>query len=182
MVSGGAQFWSGYAAFAVFDVVLGMAFWPAKIISYFLGASVNFGLERFWVFGGRKVSKKQVKSSAERYYSLMFVNFLLDLAIVGGLRELGVTPYIGQFVSAGFFTFFNYALFKFWVFKRKRPSPSRPAVRRSRPHRRLSRAAAVSKAPVLTQSINYTPRSALRFFLASVSSERHLKRSTRKND
>jgi len=119
MVSGGAQFWSGYAAYAAFDTVLGMAFWPAKIISYFLGASVNFGLERFWVFGKKGITKKQVNTSAQRYYGLMLINFLIDLAIVGGLRELGVTPYIGQFVSAGFFTVFNYTLFKLWVFRKQ---------------------------------------------------------------
>jgi putative flippase GtrA len=48
----------------------------------------------------------------------MVVNFLLDLAIVGGLRAAGLTPYLGQFASAGFFTVWNYVLFKLWVFQR----------------------------------------------------------------
>jgi putative flippase GtrA len=118
MVSGGAQFWSGYAAFALFDLVFGIPFWPAKITAYFIGASVNFGLERFWVFRSKKhVSRKQIEVSARKYYLLMFSNFVIDQAIVGGLREVGISPYIGQFVSAGFFTFWNYALFKFWVFR-----------------------------------------------------------------
>ncbi len=120
MVGGGAQFWSGYAAYAVFDLVFHVGFWPAKIAAYFVGASVNFGIERFWVFGGKRISKRQVETSAQRYYVLMFVNFLLDLLIVGGLRYLGLTPYIGQFVSAGFFTVWNYLLFKVWVFTNKR--------------------------------------------------------------
>src|SRR5690349_50554 len=94
MIGGGAQFWSGYAAYALLDAVFHVTFWPAKIVAYFVGASVNFGIERFWVFGGKKISKQQVEKSAQRYYSLMFVNFLLDLVIVGGLRELGLTPYL----------------------------------------------------------------------------------------
>lgn len=121
MISGGTFFWSGYAAFAVLDLVFDVPFWPAKITSYFLGASVNFILERFWVFGGRATTKKQVKLSAQKYYLLTIMNFLLDLTIVGGLREAGLTPYLGQFVSAGFFTVWNYLLFKLWVFAKHHP-------------------------------------------------------------
>lgn len=130
MVGGGAQFWSGYAAFALFDQILGMVFWPAKSISYFLGVTVNFGLQRFWVFGQKRITKHQMETTAGRFYALMFVNFLLDLAIVGGLREIGLTPYIGQFISAGFFTVWNYLLFKLWVFARRRSTAKRSKPRR----------------------------------------------------
>lgn len=125
MVGGGAQFWSGYAAFALLDVVFRIDFWPAKIAAYFVGVSLNFFIERFWVFGAKRLGKKQVEASAQRFYSLMFVNFLIDLAIVGGLRELGLTPYLGQFVSAGFFTVWNYLLFKLWVFHKARRKTAR---------------------------------------------------------
>lgn len=125
MVGGGAQFWSGYAAFAVFDQLLSITFWPAKSLAYFLGATVNFVLERFWVFKQKRITKKQIETTAGRYYLLMLVNFALDLAIVGGLRELGLTPYLGQFVAAGFFTIWNYLLFKLWVFARQRRSQAR---------------------------------------------------------
>lgn len=120
MVGGTAQFWSGYAAFAVLDVLLGVSFWWAKALAYFVGVTVNFGLQRFWVFKQKRITKRQVESTAEKFYGLMFLNFVLDLAIVGGLREFGLTPYIGQFVSAGFFTVWNYALFKIWVFRKLR--------------------------------------------------------------
>lgn len=126
MISGGAQFWSGYVAYAVFDLTFNMPEWPNLIVSYTIGVIVNFYLQRYWVFGKRHVSKKQLHSSAVKYYGLMFTNFLLNLAIVGGLYELaGVTPYIGQFVSAGFFTVYNYLLFKFWVFNGKTPHATR---------------------------------------------------------
>ena len=120
MVSGGAQFWSGYIAYAAFDQLFNIDFWPAKIASYFFGVCVNFFLERFWVFSGRKMTKKQIETSAGRYFGLMALNFMLDLIIVGGLRQVGVSPYIGQFISSGFFTVWNYLLFKFWVFSKQR--------------------------------------------------------------
>ncbi|CAN5660818.1 hypothetical protein BH23PAT2_BH23PAT2_05820 [soil metagenome] len=130
MVSGGAQFWSGYAAFAVLDIVFSMSFWPARVLSYGLGVVVNYYLERYWVFKSKRMSKKQIDLSARKYYSLMATNFALDMAIVGGLYEIfGVTAYIGQFVSAGYFTVWNYVLFKVWVFAKKRRSPNRLPVR-----------------------------------------------------
>lgn len=132
LVSGGAQFWSGYGAFALLDLVIGVPFWPNRVLSYGFGVVVNFYLQRYWVFGKRHLSKKQIHASAEKYYGLMFTNFLLDLAIVGGLYELAdVSPYIGQFVSAGFFTVYNYLLFKFWVFKKRKPTAAKP-------HRKVS--------------------------------------------
>ena len=124
MISGGAWFWVGYASFAAMDLVFGVAFWPAKISSYFIGASVNFLLQRFWVFRVRKNTKKQLGDAAKRYYSLMAVNFVLDQAIVGGLRAVGITPYIGQFVASGFFTVWNWLWYSLWVFKKQKKEPT----------------------------------------------------------
>jgi hypothetical protein len=41
---------------------------------------------------------------------------LIDYGIVGGLERIGITPYIGLFVAAGFFTAWNYLWYRFWVF------------------------------------------------------------------
>jgi putative flippase GtrA len=120
MISGGAWFWVGYASFAFMDLVLGVSFWPAKLSSYFIGASVNFLLQRYWVFKVKKTSKKQLGDAAKRYYSLMVVNFVLDQLIVGGLRAIGISPYIGQFISSGFFTVWNWLWYSMWVFKKQK--------------------------------------------------------------
>jgi putative flippase GtrA len=117
MLGGGLQFWSGYAVFAACDVFFHVPFWPNKILAYAVGASFQFLIERYWAFHYKNMGARRLRTSAERFYGLMAVNFVLDLAIVGGLRAAGLTPYIGQFVSAGFFTFWNYSLFKLWVFK-----------------------------------------------------------------
>jgi putative flippase GtrA len=100
MIGGGAQFWVGYGAFALFDLVFHMSFWPAKLIAYAMGISLNFFIERFWAFRKKGLTKRQLHSSAQRYYGLMIINFILDQAIVGGLFAAGLTPYIGQFGSA----------------------------------------------------------------------------------
>lgn len=125
MIGGGAQFWSGYAAFAVLDITFGVSFWWAKSLAYFFGVTINYLLERFWVFRVKNISRKQIKTSAGKFYTLMFVNFILDLGIVGGLRELGLTPYIGQFISSAFFTVWNWLLFTLWVFTKKKKATNR---------------------------------------------------------
>ncbi len=141
MVSGGAWFWVGYGAFAVLDKVFHVPFWPTKISSYIIGASVNFLLQRYWVFKTKRAGQ-QLGDSAKRYYSLMVVNFVLDQGIVGGLRAIGISPYIGQFISSGFFTVWNWLWYKLWVFgKKKQPprprKPHSPALHRSK-HVRLT--------------------------------------------
>ena len=146
MISGGAWFWVGYGAFAFMDLVLGIEFWPAKISSYFIGASVNFLLQRFWVFKQKKNSKKELGDAAKRYYSLMAVNFVLDQIIVGGLREVGVSPYIGQFIASGFFTVWNWLWYSRWVFKKQKPAHRKqhaPVLHRHKkvrhPHHKVKR-------------------------------------------
>jgi putative flippase GtrA len=121
MISGGAWFWVGYGSFALFDLVFHVPFWPNKISSYIIGASINFLLQRYWVFR-QKSRKNLIGDSAKRYYSLLFFNFILDQGIVGGLREIGVSPYIGQFISSGFFTVWNWLWYSLWIFKKKKPA------------------------------------------------------------
>jgi putative flippase GtrA len=138
-ITGGAWFWSGYAMFAVCYSLLGLDIVPSKIISYLFGLAVNFILERFWVFNDRK-ARKELDTVTVRYVAISTVNLGIDTGIVWGLSKLGVSPYIGQFVSAGFFTIWNYVWYKLWVFARgATPKPKRaaaPALRRPKSARR----------------------------------------------
>ncbi len=134
-ITGGAWFWSGYAMFALCYSVFGLDIIASKIISYTFGLIVNFLLERFWVFDSRD-SRKNLDKVTGRYVVLSGINLAIDTAIVWGLSKAGISPYIGQFVSAGFFTVWNYLWYRLWVFARKsKPHPRRaasPALKR--PH------------------------------------------------
>lgn len=138
-VTGGAWFWSGYAMFALCYSVFGLDIVPSKIISYLFGLLVNFILERFWVFDSRD-SRKNLDKVTTKYVLLSAVNLAIDTAIVWGLSKVGISPYLGQFVSAGFFTVWNYLWYKLWVFAHKAsPGPKRaaaPALRRPKQVRR----------------------------------------------
>ncbi len=115
LVSGGAYFWSGYLMFFALDKGLGLSLWWAKLLANITGWTVNYLLQRYWVFNDPKLKEKTTKVTF-RYGVITLVNFVLDYLIVAGLKEVGVTPYIGQFVSSGFFTVWNYLWYKLWVF------------------------------------------------------------------
>lgn len=125
MVSGGAFFWSGYLVFFICDKGLGLNLWWAKLIANFSGWTVNYVLQRYWVFNNKQLSKNKTQVTT-RYIILTLVNFVLDYFIIAGLKGVGIIPYIGAFFSAGFFTVWNYLWYKLWVF------PNKPAKRKAK--------------------------------------------------
>src|SRR5689334_16623414 len=100
LISGGAYLWSGYLMFFLFDKGLHSAFFWSKSVSTLFGWSVNYLLQRFWVFNNPKLKKHHTEVTG-RYIVITLVDFVLDYFIVYGLKLVGVTPYIGQFLSAG---------------------------------------------------------------------------------
>ena len=116
LISGQAYFWSGYLVFFIADQLLGLNLWWAKLAANLTGWIVNFILQRYWVFNDHKLKSKQTQVTG-RYIALTGLNFLLDYLIVWSLKSLGLTPYLGQFVSAGLLTVWNYLWYKYWVFK-----------------------------------------------------------------
>lgn len=113
LVAGGAWFWSGYFIIVFLTPVIGL--WWANLIGNGVGLTVNFILERYWVFEGGK--KRKVTEVSTRYIIITAVNFLLNYLILKGLLNVGISVAIGQFISAGFFTVWNYLWYRFWVFK-----------------------------------------------------------------
>ena len=120
LVSGGAYFWSGYLLFFITYTGLHWSLWWAKLAANIFGWVINYVLQRYWVFNNPRLSKHKTEVTG-RYIFITLVDWLLDYLIVFGLRSVGLTPYIGQFVSAGFFTFWNYIWYKLWVFPQKYP-------------------------------------------------------------
>lgn len=116
-ITGGAWFWSGYLMFALCDQVFGLSLFWAKLIANLFGLTVNFVLERLWVFDDHKRRVKKLTIVTERYIFITIANLFIDYLIVRILRDsFGITPYIGQFISAGFFWGWNYLWYRYWVF------------------------------------------------------------------
>ena len=115
MIGGSAYFWSGYVVFAICYSGFGWRWWPAKMLADAVGWTLNYLIQRYWVFSNPRLARKE-KVVAGKYTVLTAINFGLDYALIGGLKALGISPYIGFFISAGFFTVWNYAWYRFWVF------------------------------------------------------------------
>lgn len=115
LISGGAYFWTGYAVFALTWSVLDWSLWWAKLAANIVGWIVNFILQRYWVFRNPHL-KGHMGQVSLRYGIITLVNFILDYFIIYGLRLVGISPYIGNFISSGFFTVWNYLWYRFWVF------------------------------------------------------------------
>ena len=114
-VAGSSYFWSGYITFAICYGALHWRWWPAKMLADAVGWTLNYILQRYWAFASNKLRNDEAHT-VEKYALLTAVNFGIDYAIVGSLKALGVSPYLGLFISAGFFTVWNYLWYRFWVF------------------------------------------------------------------
>ncbi len=117
-VSGGAYFWCGYLIFFLCYSVAHWNLWWAKLSANIVGWLVNFTLQRYWAFNNAELKKHQTQVTG-RYAVITLTDFMLDYVIVASLKAVGISPYIGQFISSGFFTFWNYLWYRFWVFPEK---------------------------------------------------------------
>lgn len=140
LISGGAYFWTGYGAFALFWSFFHWSLWWAKLGANVIGWIINFLLQRYWVFKNPALREHNTEVTF-RYIFITLVDFIMDYFIVYGLKQAGLTPYLGQFVSAGFFTFWNYFWYRFWVFPQKfvkrrpaRVTPARVLAHRAHGH------------------------------------------------
>jgi putative flippase GtrA len=84
-----------------------------------IGWTANYVVQRYWAFNSGALHHHD-RATLGKYIVLTVFNFGLDYAIIASLKWVGVSPYIGFFVSSGFFTAWNYLWYRFWVFYQKR--------------------------------------------------------------
>ena len=130
MIAGGAYFWVGYAIFFVADKGLHWNLLAATMAANITGWTVNFLLQRYWVFKNPKLGAHMGETTG-RYIIITLVDFGLNYLILLGLKNVGITPYIGQFISSAFFTGWNYLWYRYWVFP-ERYTAKHKGTRRAR--------------------------------------------------
>ncbi len=120
-LAGMAFFVTSYVTLVGLDY-LGLPLWISSTVSYLLGLSVNFVLERYWVFDSSK-DNSAFAVATERYIALSAVNLILNYVVLKVLETLGVPIAIAPFLAAGIFTPWNWFWYKYYVFaktKKKR--------------------------------------------------------------
>jgi putative flippase GtrA len=117
MSGGSLYFWSGYAVFAICYSLLHLWWLWAKVAADVIGWSLNYIVQRYWTFAEQH-HLREIEHLG-RYLFIETIGFILDYAIIGGLKAIGITPYIGFFISAAFFTVWSWLWYKYWVFPEK---------------------------------------------------------------
>jgi len=120
MAGGSLYFWTGLGVFAICYSLLKWDWFPSKVLADAIGWSLNYVVQRFWAFAEQHhLSEMQ---HAGRYVFIESIGFVIDYLIIWGLKGIGITPYIGFFVSAGFFSVWSWLWYKYWVFPDKKTS------------------------------------------------------------
>jgi putative flippase GtrA len=119
MSGGMVYFWVGYGVFALCYSVLDWWWLWAKIAADVVGWTLNYLIQRYWAFNAEHLRLNEMQHVG-RYIFIETIGFILDYAIIWGLNEINITPYIGFFISAGFFTVWSYLWYKYWVFPERK--------------------------------------------------------------
>lgn len=112
IAGGGAYFWSSWLIITFGAPHIGL--WWANIIGNVVGIFLNYLAQSFLAFPG-----KNILNSGWKFVVLSIANLAISYLILSGLQKVGIPLWLAQFFSAGFFTIWNYAWYKLWVFKEK---------------------------------------------------------------
>ncbi len=116
-IAGNILFWVTYGSYFIFDSIARIPYPVSFVMASITGNIVFFLVDRHWIYNAKNGKRK---SSREifRFIIFMVVNFFLNLFIVESLNDrLEITPYIGQFISAAFFSVWTFLGLHFWVFQ-----------------------------------------------------------------
>ncbi len=115
-IAGNILFWGTYLGYAVSDKSFNQPHIAAIAIASLIAHGLFFLASRDWVFdkNGKRKSNRQIW----RFILFMGINYFINIGIIFTLENrFGLTPYVGPFISAFFFTVWNYVGLKFWVFE-----------------------------------------------------------------
>lgn len=110
-------FWGTYVGYAIGDKLVRAESWKAIAVASILAHVLFFAINKKWVFN-TKVGQAKTRVEMLRFLLFMGLNFFINIGIVLAFEKyLNISPYISQFIAAGFFTVWNWAGLKFWVFR-----------------------------------------------------------------
>jgi putative flippase GtrA len=116
-LAGNILFWGTYIGYFVMHELLGATEISALVVSSLIAHGLFFLANRNWVFDD-KTGQRKTSGEVVRFVIFMGINFFINIGIIQTLSIVyGITPYIGQFISAMFFVAWNFIGLKWWVFE-----------------------------------------------------------------
>lgn len=116
LITGIIVFYADYLTFYILFNHFGAGLAVSQAPAYVVGIVVNFVMERGWVFK-HQTKKDPVEKETKRYIVVLIANYAITVGILELLENFGISPLWGKYGAAFFFTFWNYVVFRFWVFK-----------------------------------------------------------------
>jgi len=127
-IAGNIPFWGTYLLFALFDKVFFVETTPALLVSTIAAYTVFFIVNDIWVFN-RNRNRRRKTTEIWRFIVFMSLTALITFNItIQLLNQFGISPYVGQFISAALSITWTFVGLKFWVFAppRRKRKPTTP--------------------------------------------------------
>jgi putative flippase GtrA len=125
-LAGNVLFWGTYLGFFLLHEFANWSETAALATASIFAHVAFFIVDKKWVFHEHE-SRRKTRVELYRFIIFMTINYFINLAIITALSiYFDITPYVGQFISALFFTFWTFIGLKYWVFKK----PHLPAKRK----------------------------------------------------
>lgn len=116
-LAGNILFWGTYLGFFLLYEVANWTEVLSLAVASILAHALFFIANSEWVFD-EKGERRKTSGELTRFIIFMGMNYFINLGIIYGLRQFfDISPYIGQFIAAGFFTLWTFIGLKYWVFR-----------------------------------------------------------------
>ena len=116
-LAGNILFWGTYLGFFLLYEMANWTEIAALSVASIIAHALFFIANSEWVFD-EKGKRRKTSREITRFIIFMGINYFINLGIIAGLSHyFGITPYIGQFISAMFFTVWTFVGLKYWVFR-----------------------------------------------------------------
>jgi putative flippase GtrA len=93
----------------------------ANSLSFIVGLSISFMLNRIWAFKEDNYQRK-FHHQALIYIVLALSNLVINNLIVSGLKAAGLDPRIGKIIAIATIAVWNFMVYKYIIFKSVRTS------------------------------------------------------------
>ncbi|HAC56286.1 TPA: hypothetical protein DCF80_02190 [Candidatus Saccharibacteria bacterium] len=119
-LAGNVLFWGTYIGFFVLYEIVELPEVTALAIASVIAHAAFFIVDKKWVFHEGE-GRRKTGVELTRFIIFMGLNYFINLGIITGLSYyFDITPYIGQFIAAAFFTLWTFIGLKYWVFRKPR--------------------------------------------------------------
>jgi len=115
---GSLTFLTEYIVFYVLYVFLHWNLLVANSLSFAVGLSMSFMLNRKWAFKKQSYQRK-FHHQAIIYIALALSNLVINNVIVAGLKDIGIDPRIGKVLAIATIAVWNFVIYKLIIFREK---------------------------------------------------------------